>query len=762
MSRSLFVFAFVLALPASAGAQTLTVQPYLQLATPNSVQVMWETDGGTDAAVEWGLTDALGQSTAGVSFASGGQSHQHHHVLLDGLLPATRYHYRVVTGTAVSEIFAFVTPAEASSEESVRIVAMSDMQQDWLNPDKFSEVVSDGVIDFVSAELGPDLPEELSAVLIPGDLVDNGLDYSQWIDTFFAPAAPLFRHVPVYPVPGNHENDSAFFFDYFALPDNGTDEHWWWHDVSNVRVIGLDSNSSYRTAAQLAWLDVTLAAACVESDVDFVFAQLHHPHKSELWLPGEIGWTGDVIERLEAFSTDCGKPSLHFFGHTHGYSRGQSRDHRHLWVNVATAGGNIDYWGEYAQADYDEFVVSQDEWGFVLVEVEAGADPQFRLRRVSRGNETLGRDNDVRDDLTVRTANEPPSTPTAVSPVEEEAPWEGALLIASIFGDPEGDAHGASHWQVSPACDDWSAPLVDRWVQDRNEYGGTDLNAGIDLSQDVLGALEPGADLCWRVRYRDAGLAWSDWSAPAAFTTTGTPLTDNLLINPGAEDGTTGWTATEGVLESLTDGECAGIAPYAGDRYFGVGALCEEHEFARAVQRVGLEKWSKAIDDGRATARFGGWFADYAGSDLPQVDLLALDAEGETLATAGPIGQAISQWTELQDTLALPEGTRSLDFVLLGTRFAGSDNDSYLDDLELRLAIEPVEEPGDDDDDDSGDDDDDVADDDDVSDDDDSAPGAGDLTGDDCGCSAGAGLGSLWLTLLLLPAIRRRRPRAVT
>ena len=71
---------------------------------------------------------------------------------------------------------------------------------------------------------------------------------------------------------------------------------------------------------------------------------------------------------MENFTEECGKPSIHFFGHTHGYSRGQSHDHNHLWVNVATAGGAIDYWGEWPQADYDEFTVTQDEWGFVVVD----------------------------------------------------------------------------------------------------------------------------------------------------------------------------------------------------------------------------------------------------------------------------------------------------------------------------------------------------------------------------------------------------------
>ena len=107
----------------------------------------------------------------------------------------------------------------------------------------------------------------------------------------------------------------------------------------------------------------------------------------------------DVIERMENFSDECGKPSIHFFGHTHGYSRGQSIDHNHLWVNVATAGGAIDYWGEWPQADYDEFTVTQDEYGFVLVNVEAGQDPQFKLERISRGDEDNLLDNEIHDEV---------------------------------------------------------------------------------------------------------------------------------------------------------------------------------------------------------------------------------------------------------------------------------------------------------------------------------------------------------------------------
>ena len=131
----------------------------------------------------------------------------------------------------------------------------------------------------------------------------------------------------------------------------------------------MDTNEEYQNKTQLSWLDDLLARTKENEEIDFVFAQMHHPHKSELWLDGEEDYTGQIVKKLEAFSTETGKPSIHFFGHTHGYSRGQSRDHKHLWINVASAGGSIDNWGEFAQQNYDEFTVTQDEYGFVMVEV---------------------------------------------------------------------------------------------------------------------------------------------------------------------------------------------------------------------------------------------------------------------------------------------------------------------------------------------------------------------------------------------------------
>ena len=142
------------------------------------------------------------------------------------------------------------------------------------------------------------------------------------------------------------------------IPESGP------YDIYPVISALVDKDSVFELRPQFAASVVTAVAridgrtvgvVANNPNIDFVFAQLHHPHKSELWTPGNTDYTGEVVNLLENFSSNSGKPSIHFFGHTHGYSRGQSKNHSHLMVNVASAGGNLDSWGEYPNNDYDEY-----------------------------------------------------------------------------------------------------------------------------------------------------------------------------------------------------------------------------------------------------------------------------------------------------------------------------------------------------------------------------------------------------------------------
>lgn len=669
-------------------AQTFLVQPFLQNAAPNAVTITWESSTAATGTVEWGLSTSLGQSTAGQAQTGSGVS-QIFHARLTGLSPDTRYFYRVNIGTTMSSIFDFVTPPTNDSEKSFSFIAMSDMQRDPGRPNVFREMCNDGVIGYLGQTGTADIAGRIAFAMITGDLVDYGADYQQWKNTYFNPSENLFRHTPMYPVLGNHEANSINYFKYFELPTNGTtgyEEHWWYKDYANVRIIGLDSNTGYLIQAQLNWLENVLNDACSNEHIDFVFAQIHHPFHSELWIAGNLAYTGQVIQKLENFSAACGKPSVHFYGHTHGYSRGQSLNAAHTMVNVATAGGNIDYWNEYAQNDYPEHVISQDEYGFAWIDVRAGNDPAFTIRRISRGNENVFMNNVLRDSFTIRRYNAGPATPTGVFPTEGLVVSSGCTLelSATPYSDPDGDLHGASQWQISTSPD-FSNPTVDRWKQYTNWYNNVDLQANDNLTDELASNLAPNTTYYWRVRYRDRGLAWSDWSQAISFQTGPAALSNNLLINGGAENGINAWTETAGSFESILSGECAGNNAYAGSRLFAVGGVCEEHPYAEGFQEVSVEAFAAAIQNGTATARFGGWLSDYQGTDLPQFRLRFLSAAGTVLDSTPVYGSQSGVWELVQASAVIPQDCSRIRFVLMGTRQAGQDNDSYFDEMFLRI-----------------------------------------------------------------------------
>lgn len=514
------------------------VQPYLQNLSSNEVTIVWESVSCNSGELQWGH-NSLSNSVSSSSIIALNNSCIHN-VKIQNLLPNTQYSYKAINDSYSSQIFSFQTPHLNSSEETTRLIAISDMQKDQNHPDVFEKIINDGIIGHIENNFNGSISSNLQMVLIPGDLVHNGNNHNEWVNDFFDAGKNLFSYVPIYPILGNHENNSSFFFNYFNLPENssvGYNEHWWYKDQSNIRIIGMDSNSDYQILTQLEWLDSILELTTIDSTIDFVFAQLHHPHHSELWPIGNSDFTGDVIQKLENFSNNSGKPSVHFFGHTHGYSRGQSKNHRHLMVNVASAGGNIDYWNEYFQEDYEEYSISQDEYGFVVVEVTAGENPYFLLKRFSLGDQYSFKTNSLEDSICIKLKPVIPITPSAKTPKNNQiVSPDGFVLEGSLFIDNDNDGHGATQWQISLDSSNFNSPLIDHWIQYQNIYKEIDINHNIDLSKHQINTLLPNETYFWRFRYRDKGLNWSNWSEVESFKTDSAFLNWNLYPNPMKEN----------------------------------------------------------------------------------------------------------------------------------------------------------------------------------------------------------------------------------
>ncbi len=74
-------------------------------------------------------------------------------------------------------------------------------------------------------------------VVNTGDMISNGRVIGDW-EAFFKVNKELMRNTPYYPVLGNHEKDSPYYYDFFDLPNN---ERYYHFNVGDALFVILDS-----------------------------------------------------------------------------------------------------------------------------------------------------------------------------------------------------------------------------------------------------------------------------------------------------------------------------------------------------------------------------------------------------------------------------------------------------------------------------------------------------------------------------------------
>lgn len=304
--------------------------PYLQRPEPTSMVIGFElTNPGTGEVEVRKAGDPASQPLIIKSLATG----KLHHVKITGLLPDTRYVYRVRASGAVGG----VSVSRETAEFAFRTAPLEE--RDFSFAATGDNRTQDAIFTALCQTLAREKRPEPEIVVHTGDLVADGREYEQWQKQFFTPAGAWLPGKAFFPVLGNHERDAHFYYDFFDLPGN---ESYYSFEYAGALFLMINSCKPFGEGSeQYQWIAKTLAGELGKKH-SWVFAAFHHPPYSS-GPHNRLGDDGRVKEQPARDAQDALVPlfekfgvSAVFNGHDHIYERSRRNS---IYYIVAGGGG---------------------------------------------------------------------------------------------------------------------------------------------------------------------------------------------------------------------------------------------------------------------------------------------------------------------------------------------------------------------------------------------------------------------------------------
>ena len=306
--------------------------PFIQNTSASGTEVIWRTPVAADATVEYGASGALGLAVSNRIPAT------EHVLALTGLLPGTRYCYRVRSTagalTATSPIFSFQT---LKTEGDITFAVFGDGESGGVPQYQVARAVADSAVELV---------------LCCGDVMYFAFTLGRADTRGLSIYGPHMRSTPYFFTMGNHDlyyGDTAYL-QTFHLPTNSANgtEYFYSFDHGGAHFVSLYvptltpfspsvTNGLALGSVQYCWLTNDLAA----SAKPWKFLLLHSPlHTSSLHRFDDYNGDG-VLDRLQLaeillpVARQYGVQAA-FSGHDHAYERFVPVNGVHLFV---TGGG---------------------------------------------------------------------------------------------------------------------------------------------------------------------------------------------------------------------------------------------------------------------------------------------------------------------------------------------------------------------------------------------------------------------------------------
>ncbi len=337
--------------------------PYLIFTgTPDAMIVVWQGEPDAVYLFEWGLDDTL---SLGSSTPSADRDTLLFQVRLSGLIPASRYMYRISTSTA--EISgSFVTPPLES--ESLIFYAFGDTRS---GPETFDSICS-SILQYAAAN-----PSAQTFVISTGDLMDTATEESLQ-ENMFGPDQlhnrSLLASMPIVNIMGNHDG-TALFKQYFPYPYTRTYD--WSFDYGPAHFVIVDQYIDLvQGSERWFWLKNDLTS----SQKPWKFILLHEP-----------GWSAGPHENDETVQTIIQPMAIAYgvlmvvAGHNHYYARADVEGVTH----VTTGGGGAPL--------YDP----ENGWPFVKARIKAFHYIKFIIEGDTLTAQVVSPQGDLLDEFTI-------------------------------------------------------------------------------------------------------------------------------------------------------------------------------------------------------------------------------------------------------------------------------------------------------------------------------------------------------------------------
>lgn len=323
-----------------AGAAVIRRHPYVQQVTTTSAMIGWVTTAPEGEPLHVTLPDGTPIASATAVVEPGelrGGDERQLWATVAGLQPDTIYCYAVGDLTARTGFRTAPLPDDA---DPVRVLVFGDSGEGGSDQRALRDQMFTTPADLV---------------IHTGDVAYDDGEIGEYEDNVFGIYTELFRNVPFFPAPGNHDHrtlQGAPFRHVFALPG---DELWYSFDWGRVHFAALDTEADYAT--QAAWLDADLA----RTQLPWKVVYMHRPPYSS----GHHGSDTRLRALLAPILARHGV-QLVLAGHDHSYERLHPQDGIAYVVTGGGGRGTYDV-GTSSFTAFSEEVIH-------LVQLEIGPD----------------------------------------------------------------------------------------------------------------------------------------------------------------------------------------------------------------------------------------------------------------------------------------------------------------------------------------------------------------------------------------------------